>query len=152
MAAGQLAGGLAWLAISGEDAPELGYRSDPARQHDQDEDRSRAHRGCRYRIVTDHTDHDAVTDSVPDRGRYHRGFPSVGKDDPVVVQDAGETQQFRPKANFVARRHSCRSALFHSLGWHCRSVDSGPHADDTRNRVYRHHSFLDPANQSIAKH
>ena len=117
MAAGQLAGGLAWLAISGEDAPDLvatapvSAREDRARQdrsgHGRHRDRVPAVRrgaraGCR-------------PGTRGDRARHHRGLGS-GDRNPALVPRPGQAQPLPPPADVLARGHLRGGVLVDRLG------------------------------------
>ncbi len=127
MGAGQLAGGLAWLAISGEDAPDLVATAPiPARWI------------VRAKI-------EAVTGSVAlvfapfiiamalasphdalDRGGRHRRVGRFRHADPALVPDAGQAQAFPPPPDLVALRDLRGSLLVDLLGRHRRSRRGGP--------------------------
>ena len=119
MAAGQLAGGLAWLAISGEDAPELVATAPvPAR------------RIVRAKI-------EAVMSGVAlvflpfviaigwpspwhgacDRGRHSCGHRGGGAD-PALVPHPGQAQALPTAADLVARCDLCGGVLVDRLGRH----------------------------------
>ncbi len=117
MAAGQLAGGLAWLTISGEDAADLvataplaAVARDP-RQDRGGADRDRrgvraAGRGARGRRAA--------------AGRGHRGrHPPrrrVIHRDPALVSRAGQAQRVPPPPDLLAACDLCRSLLLDRMG------------------------------------
>ena len=112
MAAGQLAGGLAWLAISGEDAPRpRRHRADPG------------HWIVRAKM-------EAVTGSVAlvfapfivamalasprrcaDCGRRHRRSGRLGDADPALVPHPSQAQALSPPPDLVAGRDFRRGIL-----------------------------------------
>ena len=117
MAAGQLAGGLAWLAISGEDAPDLVATAPitaAPRLMGKDRSRHRRHRadvcthgcraGARFAIRSF-----GLRPLRPVRGRGRN-------DDSALLPRAGQAQSVPPPADFVAHRNLCRSLLIHRLG------------------------------------
>ena len=129
MAAGQLAGGLAWLAISGEDAPDLvatapvPARLDRARQ---DRGRDRRHRaGVR---AIDRGDCDCLAAARAGDGA-RRPRRRLGLDrDPALVPLAGQAQPLPPAADLVADRDLRGGVLVDQLGGRGGASDGGPGA------------------------
>ena len=136
MAAGQLGGGLAWLAVSGEDAPELIATAPvptnnvlrakteavligvaivfaPARL---DARRRRAVRGA------------GLARRPHGRGGFRHG-------DSILVSRSGQTQSFSTTPNLVARRDIRRGAVLERMG---RRRRSGGHGNVARRSPRRH--------------
>ena len=121
MAAGQLAGGLAWLTISGEDAPDLVATAPvPARAV------LRAKIEAVLAIIAvifmplvaviavASPWHAAIT------GRRHRHRRGVGDRDPALVPHPGQAQPVPPPPDLLARRDVCRGVFLDRLGRHRR--------------------------------
>ena len=121
MASGQLAGGLAWIAVSGEDAPDL-VASAPISL--------RAVLSAKIEAVLA-----AVTLVVSAaggrprlrraglrrrRGPRHRDLRHVGNDDPDLVPRPGAAQHLPPPADPLAHRDPGRGAHVHPVGRQCR--------------------------------
>ncbi len=116
MAAGQLGGGLAWLAISGEDAPDLVATAPVPRSHRLCQDRggARRHRagvcaaGRRARVRL----------AMPRAGQrcrhHHRRLRGNGHS--VLVPEPVQTEPVSPPAGVFALRHFRRSLLVDRLG------------------------------------
>ena len=119
MAAGQLAGGLAWLAISGEDAPDSGrdcsdpHKPDSAREnrsgHGWDHDRILAV-CCGTRVPLG-----LLCCNLCNRNRRGCGISSPN---PSLVSCASEAKPFSPPADFVARGDVRGSIFVDYLGCH----------------------------------
>ena len=144
MAAGQLAGGLAWLTISGEDAPDLVATAPiPQRYVLRAKieaviaiiavDLRAAGRGHRRRLALARGDH----------RRRHRHRGRVRHRDPALVPHPGEAQPIPPPPGVLARRHLRRSFFLHRLGRHrrgrrCEFVARHPARPDRARRRRRH--------------
>ena len=119
MAAGQLAGGLAWLAISGEDAPELVATAPVSAAHIlRAKDRGGDGRD-RSRVPAVRRRHRADVAVARDSGlaRHHRGL-GRGDPDPAFLPHPGQAQPFPPAADVVARRDLRGSIFLDRLGRH----------------------------------
>ena len=129
MAAGQLAGGLAWLAISGEDCARPGrLRTGTERLYRARQDRSRAWRHRRdFRPAGRGARHCLAVARAGHGGRdCHRGG---GCDlDPTLVSQPGQAQPISPPAGFLAFGHFRRGVLLDRLGRHGGSRRRQPHA------------------------
>ena len=117
MAAGQLAGGLAWLAISGEDAPDLVATAPIPAQPDrarQDRSGARRHRD-RVRAV-----HRGARVSLglrrARRGARHSRGRGRRDRDPVLLPQAGEAAPLPPPADLVALCDLRRGVLVDLVG------------------------------------
>ena len=121
MAAGQLSGGLAWLTISGEDAPDLVATAPvPRGLHSPRQDRGGARhhrrgvraagRGARHRLAVARAGH----------RRRHCHRRGVGDRDPALVPHPGQKEPVPPPPGLLARRDVCRSVLVNRLGRHRR--------------------------------
>ena len=117
MASGQLAGGLAWLAISGEDAPDLVATAPIA---------PRAVVRAKIEAVLSVI---AIVFLPAGRGACrrlavvcaghqprHRGLRRRGDLDPVLVPQPGQTQPVPPSPGFLAFRHLRRGFFVDRLG------------------------------------
>ena len=111
MAAGQLAGGLAWLSISGEDASRsCCHRADRLPSHPLGQDRS----GHRH----DHVVFAPIVAVLPRFSvcrcclRARNSLRSRGGDrDPALFPRAGAPQAVSPQADVVPSRYVCRGVF-----------------------------------------
>ena len=122
MAAGQLAGGLSWLAISGEDAPDLVATAPvqpgalSARQDRGGDGGNRAGvRAVRAGAGVGRADLRA------DRGARHRGVRGLGDRHPALVPHASQAQPFPPPPDLLAHGDLRGSLLLDHLGRHRRA-------------------------------
>ncbi len=117
MAAGQFAGGLAWLAISGEDAPDL-VQTAPMPAHWIVRAKFEAVRGRRRRDVraVRAGGGDRVAARRRGRSRRHRRRGAVLDPDPALVPHPGAAQALPPPADLVARRDLRGGVLLDCLG------------------------------------
>ena len=117
MAAGQLAGGLAWLAISGEDAPDL-IASAPVTAARVWRAKAEAIAGGIGVVFGPHRR--PSRDRRSDFGRHHparrHAGRRVGDDDPVLVPRAGQAQPVSPPSRLIPHRHLRRGAVVDNLG------------------------------------
>ena len=150
MAAGQLSGGLAWLTISGEDAPDLVATAPvPAGFVLRAKveavlgiialDLRAAGRGPERRLAMARVGHR--------RGRCHCG--SVGDRHSALVPHPGQTEPIPPPPGFLAHCNLCRGVLLDRLGRHRRGrrrqslARAGAGAVDAR--AARRHALSEPA-------
>ncbi len=119
MAAGQLAGGLAWLAISGEDAPDLVATAPIAARSlhraRQDRGRDRAYRAGLRAVRR------GARRCLAMGGGWSRALgvlvaAASATADPALVPHAGAAQPFPPPPDLLARRDLRRSLLVDLLG------------------------------------
>ena len=117
MAAGQLAGGLAWLTISGEDAARPGRDGTAAAgARDPRQDRGGADRDRRHSRAADRSPCLCLRDAGDrDRARRHHRY-RLGHRDPALVPRAGQTQPVPPPPDLVAAGHFRGSLLLDRLG------------------------------------
>ena len=117
MAAGQLAGGLAWLAVSGEDAPDLvDIRSGRGGADRAGEDRGGDRPDRAPRLADDLLPAARIPlrcDRV-DRRSSSRG--GVRDADPALVPNAGQAQPIPPAADLFPDGDVCGSLLVDRLG------------------------------------
>jgi ABC-2 type transport system permease protein len=115
MAAGQLAGGLAWLTISGEDAAELVATAAFAITRDPRQDRGGVDRDRGgFRAIGRSARASCAAAGRGDGGRRRRRLSIVDRD-PVLVPRAGQAQPVPPPPNLFA---PCDFAeAFSSIGW-----------------------------------
>ena len=117
MAAGQLAGGLAWLAISGEDAPDLvatapipprfiAARQDRSRDRRHRRDLRAAGRRARLRLALACADHRAPASSSP---------PAAATAIQLWFRTQAKRSQFRRRQ--VSSRVATFAEAFSSIGW-----------------------------------
>ena len=117
MAAGQLAGGLAWLAISGEDAPELVATAPLPPSGAARQDRSGHGRAWRWCFRPFMLALALVSPSCrPGRRHRHRRSRGVGDRDPALLSRPGEAQPIPAPPDLVARRDLRRGLLVDRLG------------------------------------
>ncbi len=119
MAAGQLAGGLAWLAVSGEDAPDLIATAPIAMA----------------RVLSISTGRFCALPAglcrplAPDDRRRHPGHPDCSPlfdHDPDLVSQPGQAPQFQPPPDLVTPGDLRRGLLRGLLGCRCRYVAEEP--------------------------
>jgi ABC-2 type transport system permease protein len=111
MAAGQLAGGLAWLSISGEDAPDLVARADRLPSHPLGQDRS-GDRHDHVCVCADRGGADARFSVCRCCLRARNSLRSRGGDrDPALFPRAGAPQAVSPQADVVPSRYVCRGVF-----------------------------------------
>ena len=117
MAAGQLAGGLAWLAISGEDAPDLIASAPvPPLSRVAGQGAGGGRRNRRRVRPAGWPSRDRRSGLCHYRRDRHRHRQRVGDGDPVLVSRPGQAQPVSPASRLVAHRHLRRGALFDNLG------------------------------------
>ena len=117
MAAGQLAGGLAWLAISGEDAPDL-VATAPVPAGFIIRAKIEAVIGGVALVFAPFVVGDGAglaARRADARGRRRR-VGGVGDADPALVPHAGAAQAFPPPPDLVAHRDLRRGVLVDHLG------------------------------------
>ena len=134
MAAGQLAGGLAWLAISGEDAPDLvrPHRSPRTGSYAPSSRRSSAASPCSSRRSCWRWRSPRRATPWP-RRYWRRG--AVLDADPALVSHPGAAQALPPPPDVFARRHLRRGVLLDRVGrdrgpCRVRPMASGDHRRD----------------------
>ena len=117
MAAGQLAGGLAWLAISGEDAPDL-VATAPVPESAIIRAKVEAVMGVIALCVCGLPAAARLGRALfrVCRGRRHRRRGGLGDDDPALVPPPGQAQPVSPPADVVAHGDLRRSLLLDHLG------------------------------------
>ena len=132
MAAGQLAGGLAWLAISGEDAPDLVATAPvPARWIVRA--KIEAVIGVIAMVFA------PLVVAIAFASPLHALVTAAGRSrrrrvvdrDPALVPFAGQAQPLPPPADFVAARDLRRGVLVDQLGRYRRAADGQPGAGGT---------------------
>ncbi len=138
MAAGQLAGGLAWLAISGEDAPDL-IATAPLTAHQVVRAKIEAVMGCIALVFSPFMLPLALVGPLRRRGRRARHCRSRGVGDrhPALLSRPGEAQPVPPPPDLVACRDLRRGVLVDRLGrrgrtGRCRNLDGGDPRDHRR--------------------
>ncbi len=127
MAAGQLAGGLAWLAISGEDAPEL-VATAPVAAAQILRAKIEAVMGVIGLVFLPFVAAIALMSlwhATGDRAR-NPGRLGGGHSDPAFLPHAGQAQPLPPAADVVARGHVRGSVFLDRLGRH-RGTRRGRH-------------------------
>ena len=116
MAAGQLAGGLAWLAISGEDAPDL-VRPRRCRRTGSCAPRSRRSRAASPSIFAPFVlAWRRLAARRASRRRRHCRRGAVGDPDPALVPHPGAAQAVPPPPDLLARRDLRGGVLVDRLG------------------------------------
>ena len=137
MAAGQLAGGLAWLAISGEDAPDL-IASAPVttarvwRAKAEGSRRPRSGLVFGPIVILLAVIVEPILAATTSLGIAVASC--VGDDDPVLVPRAGQAQLVSSTPRLIAHRHLRRSAVVDNLGRRRRPRRYQPLADGRRQR------------------
>ena len=143
VAAGQLGGGLAWLAVSGEDAPEL-IASAPVSAARVLRAKTEAVLGgiavvfAPFVVVLAAAAPFAAL--VAFCRHCHRG--GLGHGDPILVSHPGEAQPVPAPPDLIAHRHLCRGAVVDRLGRHRSARGDG--------NLARRHSLASSCSRSLA--
>jgi hypothetical protein len=153
MAAGQLAGGLAWLSISGEDAPDLVATAPIPQRYvlrakieavigDHRRHLCAAGRGHRHRLAVARRHHRR---RHCDRGRLRHRHPAL-------VPHPSQAQPIPPPPGLLARRHLRRGFFLDRLGCHrrCRRRQSLACDRPRRDRARRRHRHVPPGAASTS--
>ena len=117
MAAGQLAGGLAWLAVSGEDAPDL-VATAPISGRNVLRAKLEAVIGAIALVLSPVVARARLELALlrAGRERRHPGRRRLGHGHPALVPQAGEAEPVPPPADLLARRHLRGSVLVDLVG------------------------------------